>query len=473
MEFRKNILLIVVFVATTPFCLADSVRISQIDSNRLLLNQQIKLYLSVTDDRGNPVVHLRKKHFRIFESADGKKYRNAAQIKNFQVGSNYENGVNFLLLIDNSESMYWTLEGGKTQNANRRRISYAKKAVTSFLKSISNPNDKVGLAVYNSYFNPFSGPIKDKVKIEQYLNDIERPTGDAIYSEIYGSVDLAVDEFRTTRGRKAIIILSDGVNNPLYHHTKKINGQFGEKNVPYTKPLKALQLEGISLYVVNFGKKGDKKDRLLGRIAARSGGMTFDAHNQKELRQVYLRIMDQVLKEFIVTYQATMEPADRKFVKVKYARNNRKSATTRFYLSGTVFGQPPDRINPLIFIAFVLAGVLLWLLSKVKFEKQRAEPSLEILNPGSGIVTTQVLSLGNGQTVIGSSSEADITIAGSPAINENHATIVFDEKKNQYTLIGKAKMMVNNQSVTTKILEPGDLINLDGTTMVFDEGAEK
>ncbi|MBU3914878.1 hypothetical protein KKA14_05025 [bacterium] len=52
-------------------------------------------------------------------------------------------------------------------------------------------------------------------------------------------------------------------------------------------------------------------------------------------------------------------------------------------------------------------------------------------------------------------------------------TIVFDSKSNQYTLIGEGKMMVNNKFVTTKILEPGDLINIDGTTMVFDEGTDK
>lgn len=472
---KSIISLLVYLLVAVPFVFADAVRITQIDSNSLLFNQQIKLYLSITDDRGEPIEQLKNNNFTLFESKDGRKFQQIPEINSFQVSSNYEEGVSFVLLIDNSESMYWTMEGKKTQNADQRRITFAKKAVKSFLKSINNPKDKVGLAVYNSNYKSFSGPIEDKVEIERHLNDVQRPTKDAIYSEIYGSVNLAVDEFATTGGRKAIIILSDGVNNPSYNHTKKINEQFGVKHIPYQTPLKSLQLEGISLYVINFGKRGDKKDRHLSRIAAHSGGVTFDAHNQRELQQIYLKIMNQILKEYVVTYDATMEPAEKKFVRVKYAKDKKKSTTTRFYLSGTLFGLPSDSVNPLFFIVFLLAIALLWLLSKVKFEKQRLKPSLEIMNEGTGNAFTQILDLGTEETVIGSSPDADMTIAGVPAIEENHATIVFDEKKDQYTLKGKGKgkIKVNNQFIETKILEPGDLIDLDGTTMIFDEGAEK
>jgi Ca-activated chloride channel homolog len=474
MFIRKLLGSLILFVIGSFSLSAESIRVSQIDTNKLLLNQQVKLYISLTNNQGRPIQKQQKRSFKIFESGNGRTFQIIPEIKSFQVGANYEDGISFLLLIDNSESMYWTMEGRKTKKDAQRRITHAKSAVTSFLGSITNPKDKVGLAVYNSSYLLLSSPTQDKKKIEKQLADIQRPQGDGIYSEIYGSVQLAIDEFSTIKGRKAIIILSDGVNNPSYTYTKKINEQFGERFVSYQKPTNALQLEGISLYVVNFGKKGQIKDRHLSRISERSGGVTFNAHSRKQLQAVYLTIIDQILKEYIITYRASMLPAEKKTVKVAYTNKRGKDfSTTRSYLASTVFGQPGLGFNPFYFIAFIVSVLLLWLLTRIKFEKQRAQPSIEILNAGAGNVSTQILDLGNAQTIIGSASNADMTIAGVAGIEENHVTVAFDEKSNQYTLIGTDKVLVNNQAVTTKVLEPGDLINLDGVTMIFDEGTEQ
>ncbi len=473
MFFKKISVWVLFSLILTPYVVADSVRISQIDSTNLLLNQEVKLYLSVIDKKGDAIENLSKENFQVMESANGKNYIKSGGVTQFQVGSNYETGVNFLLLVDNSESMYWTMEGKKTANVSLRRITKAKKAMKAFLKSIANPNDTVGLAVYNTYYRLLSKPVEGTAHVEEFLEKIERPTRDAIYTEIYGGLTIAVDEFQKLKGRKAIIILSDGVNNPGFRHTKQINPQFGLKNVPFQKPLEELQREGISLYVINFGPKGEKKDRNLVKIARQSGGVTFNAHSQKELRKIYLRIMDQILKEYVISYRATMDPAEKKYVQVKYTNNKKRQTASRIYFASSVFGNPAKSINFLAFLAFILACLLLWLISKLKFEKQHGQPTIEVMNSGPGSPSTKILTLSNEQTIIGSAPESHMTIAGMPEIENQHATIIYDEKKDQYQLVGETKMLVNNQVVTTKILESGDLINLNGMTMVFDEGSEK
>ncbi len=142
---KKLFSLFLFLVFSTPFSFADSIRISQIDSNTLLLNQQIRLYVSVTNDLGKPIENLKKNNFTLYESSTVKDYQQIKEISDFQSGLNYANGVNFLLLIDNSESMYWTIEGKRTKQENERRISMARKAVQAFLKRLSNRNDKVGI----------------------------------------------------------------------------------------------------------------------------------------------------------------------------------------------------------------------------------------------------------------------------------------------------------------------------------------
>jgi Ca-activated chloride channel homolog len=453
-----------------PRLSADSLRIAQIDANRLLINQQITLYLSLTDRLGHPIEGRQQEHFQILESADGEQFQLVPEISSFDIGSNYEKGVSFMLLIDNSESMYWSMAGHKTPPTEERRITLARNAIKGFLQSVNNPQDRIGLAVYNSSFHVYSRPVRDKQTVEQYLDRIERPGGEEIYSEIYGSVYLAIDQLRRTKGRKAIIILSDGVNNPAYRYTQRINPQFGEPQVPFQKPLEALQMEGIPLYSIHFGPKGDAKDRHLSEIAAVSGGTTLDAHDQDELKRMYLRIMDQILKEYVVSYPATMMPTERKHVRVKYVKDRTRKEATRFYPAGTVFGQPPTHLNYFSMIALLLAGLALYGLSRLRFEKPHLRPTIEVMRAGGGQLSTRILTLAQAKTVIGSAPSADMTIAGLPVIDKQHATIVFDKKQQQYTLIGKGKMMVNNQIIKTKILEPGDLINIDGVTMVFDDG---
>ena len=195
---------------------AESLRISQIDASTLLVNQEVGVYVSVTDNRGEPVDDLSASRFSIFESADGKNFTKIPEITSFRTMANFESGINFLLLIDNSGSMYRDIQGRRVRSDSRARISNAKKAVRIFLKSISNPKDRVGLASYNTYYRSHSDPIADKERVERLLDDIERPGKEERYTEIYASLDKAVEEFRSVKGRKAIIILSDGANQPYY-----------------------------------------------------------------------------------------------------------------------------------------------------------------------------------------------------------------------------------------------------------------
>src|SRR4030042_2800312 len=102
---------------------AESLRISQIDTSTLLLNQEVQVYISVTDDKGAPVDNITVSRFKIFESADGTTYREIPKINSFKTMANYESGINFLLLIDNSGSMYRDIQGKRIRSINKARIS--------------------------------------------------------------------------------------------------------------------------------------------------------------------------------------------------------------------------------------------------------------------------------------------------------------------------------------------------------------
>jgi hypothetical protein len=83
------------------------------------------------------------------------------------------------------------------------------------------------------------------------------------------------------------------------------------------------------VYAVNFGPT---RDRRLRDIAVETGGQVFDASNRGELAGVYRRIHEQVAAEYRLTYRAGMQPAERKFVRVRVAQGGSAAEATRFLL---------------------------------------------------------------------------------------------------------------------------------------------
>jgi Ca-activated chloride channel family protein len=168
-----------------------------------------------------------------------------------------------------------------------------------------------------------------------------------------------------------------------------------------------------------------------------------------------------------------MAPADRKYVRVSFSGDGMAAEDTRFYYSSTVFGMPLERIPYLLILPFLLALLLWWLLTRIDFEKHFPQPTLEVLDAQLGAPSTHMFSIDQKKTVIGGSSSDDVTIAGAPSVRPEHATIVYDEGSKTYSVQGGGDIQVNNKPVTSKKLEAGDVINVGGTIIVFDEESEQ
>jgi Ca-activated chloride channel family protein len=441
--------------------------LAQIDASGLLPRQLIRVYVSVTDSQGVPLEDLPADAFTIFESADGREFKAIEGLHSFTARAGSREGINFLLIMDNSGSMYDTLGGRTTEDDALRRITAAKEAVRTFLGGMSGSRDTAGLVSYNTGYVSHARPRRDTMQIAALLDDIRRPTPEEAYTELYAALSQAVREFEGIRGRRAIVILSDGENYPYVLHSGKPHPVYADRIFAYTEPIRLCQEEGISVYAINFGAE---KDRNLEAIALETGGAVFDASDREELAGVYDAIRRRVAGEYLLTYRATMSPADRKYVRVRAQAAGADLTATRFYFAASVFGPPLPALTPLLAVPFLLALLLFWLITRLRFEKKQGPASLEVLATQVGRAATRVLPIKGAQTVIGGSARADLTIVGNARIKEQHATIVFDDKKKRYTLVGSGTVTVNNRPVKTKILEAGDVLNVEGATIVFDDG---
>jgi Ca-activated chloride channel family protein len=267
------------------------------------------------------------------------------------------------------------------------------------------------------------------------------------------------------RGRKALVVLSDGVNYPYLKYEKVPHPEYGTKVFTGAQALEEAVRDGVTIFAVNFGTE---KDSLLADVAVQSGGEVFEARNEAELSSIYQAIREKILTEALVEYRAGMMPGDKRYVKLVYDAGGKGASSVRYYYAGTVFGQSGGSAPAWIFLAIPLA-ILAWLvLSLIRFERPSLSANLSLLYaPGAGM-GTKMFNVGD-RTVIGADRTADITIAGDSRLEKSPVTIVKDPTTRKFTIMSTDAILVNNRRVTKKNLEPGDVINFNGTIAVFDD----
>ena len=467
MKNTKLYIALFLILLLSIFSYAESLRISQVDNSSLLLNQLVKVYISVTDNNGKPVKDLNKDNIQIFEQSSSYSEK-AKQLEDFLQGANVNHGINMLLVVDNSGSMYWDASGKikNSKNESIYRITYAKKAILSLIDKIKNPKDKIGLLVFNVKVQEMIRPTKDKIKIVQSIENISKPVSGEGYTELNESLSAAIESIQSLKGRKVIIVLSDGKN-----YIKKDNENFPERT-GLEGMLEQSQREGVSVFTIGFTKEAD--NRGLAKIARETGGAHFSAYSPGELSRLYGLIREQILNEYLLTYKADMIPNEKKKVTVVYDFNQNILKAERYYYSATVFGYPLKEMNYLLFLIIPGCLLLLWLLSLINFEQRNSKTSLQLQTVAGKNVLKQTIAFDESKPAltIGATDKADMTIMGDPKIASNEVTIAKDETKGGYTIVSSGSpVTINNQSVRTKVLRSGDLIKIGNSTIVFDEGA--
>ena len=444
---------------------ATGLAISQIEASALLSRQRTRLYLSAPGlargSDGLPAVE-------IWESPDGVSFERAELVA-LSERPNEDFGISFLLLLDNSGSMWTDRDGGPGEQGQKLRIEAAKEAAAAFISSLG-PKDRVGLVVFNTRYWAALAPGSSPEDALRALDEIRRPSSEDAYTELYLSLERAIRDFAMEPGRRALIALSDGENYPYALIAGKPNPETGLAAASPAQAIDAAIREGVTVYALRYGAQ---KDQMLGAIADGSGGRSFDADDASALASVYDTIRRDVLAELAVDYRASMAPGERRWVRVA-ARDvqGRELRAERYYYVGTLFGSGAAAPEPFYFLA-PLAAALLWLaLVLFRLERETDKAGLRLLFAPGG-QKTRFVPLAGVATVIGASPDADLSVAGNPALGARHATVLFDQATASYTLVADGSLTVNNRTVTKKKLESGDVINLAGTVVVFDEALAK
>ncbi len=443
---------------------AENISITGIDSTGLLSSQKVDLYVTHTDDDGNAVEN--SGPLTVFESPDGKEWNPVKSELKIDREANRREGIGFLMLMDNSGSMYDSLEGKATDDSAEQRMTHAKEAMRTFMGSIEDSRDRVALVAFNTDYRLLSESTRNRSILLEQMDRIEKPVPEKAYTELYSSLERSSQFFKDEgeKGRKIIIVLSDGENYPFFQYNGAPHPEYGERLFTPAEAVESLNREGITLYAIHFGIK---QDPYLGEIARETGGQVFDARNGEQLALVYDSIRKAVRDEYRVTYRAGVFNSPRVFVKIA---TSAIESEARYYYNSALFGDSGNFSLPILLIILAVALGVWLLLTKIRFEQVNRAPHLELIGPGG--LRKRVQALNDDKTVIGTSEKHDMTIAGNGAPSEKEsATIIYDEKKQAFTLVageGEATM-VNNREVTRQDLHAGDVIKVGDNLIIFDD----
>ncbi|MFQ5349212.1 MAG: VWA domain-containing protein [Thermoanaerobaculia bacterium] len=256
----------------------------------------VELYITVTDRSAELVRDLMIEDFEVFE--DGRKQ----QLTKFELVDDLPLTVGFA--IDTSGSMVSALPVAKT-------------AALDFLRSVMKPRDRAFALAFSDQPYLLMPPTSDVSALEKTLTGL-RSVG---WTTLHDAVVTALYYFRGLRGRRALILLSDGDDTA--------------SGVPFPDALEYGRRSGVGIY--SIGLEVDRFStgvrRKLSRLSAETGGRVFHIAKPEDLAGVYQQIEAELRSQYLLAYTSDRPGGDGAYrtVEVKVRGGKLKARTTRGY----------------------------------------------------------------------------------------------------------------------------------------------
>lgn len=239
----------------------------------------VELPVTVLDDKGKPVEGLKAEDFSVTE--DGV----AQTVSHFSLQRDL--AIRLALVIDTSGSMEKTLPE-------------VQRVVMGSLRNLLRPRDRACVVAFSDKPALIEGFTADFGALERALITLRAERETALFdATIYG-----LFQFSGMRGRKAMIVLTDGEDNA--------------SRMDLDRTLDFAARAGVTLYTIGIDLPITKvKARsFLTRIARASGGEAFFLPRDAALGPVYEQINRELRTQYLIVYTSTSEAPRDRFRKV-------------------------------------------------------------------------------------------------------------------------------------------------------------
>lgn len=276
----------------------DLVLVNAPGFNQKLDVQLIELYTSVVDGRGRPVEGLGKDDFTVLEDGVPQQVRRFERVTDVPIYAG--------ILLDTSASM-----------SNGDRLGEAVQGALGFFDKVITPKDRAAVITFADQPNLAVRFTNQPSVLAGGLAGLTASGN----TTLYDSVIYALYYFGGVKGKRAIIILTDGKDEGS-HYT-------------FNDALEYARRSGVAIYTVGIDLSTQSADiRLkLSRLADETGGRFFFIERAKELDGIYDTIQKELRSQYLLAYQSSKEGNDDKFrtVEVKMKKPGMEVKTVKGY----------------------------------------------------------------------------------------------------------------------------------------------
>lgn len=322
-------MLLPIFFLLSLFCLSlipqqpskQDGQIKPNDETIRIKTDLVSLPISVKDKNGRYVFDLLQKDFTLYE--DGVEQK----IEHF---STFESPVHVVLLLDTSKSTEYFLQG-------------IKDSAAAFLNQLGL-EDQIYPFVFDNEVTPLVPTwTRDQAVLLREIEQVHtgksitkiRPANPIVgktvvyyvNTRLFDAVKTGLDEVEKIKGRKAIIVFSDGLDTASKRASEKSTLQMVEESdalvytIRYTSQGRRVAPDDP------VGTFGDGKSfwaqRYMERLAQNSGGRFFEVVNNEQVQNTFMAIAEELRHQYSLGYYPTSAINDkpRKIV-VKVSRKD-------------------------------------------------------------------------------------------------------------------------------------------------------
>lgn len=238
--------------------------------------QLVDVYVNVTDRYGTPVNGLTQQDFVLSE--EGRPQR----IAYFEQQTNVP--LSMVLAID-------------TSGSTRKDLPLERATARDFVHSLLRPRDELDLMDFNSDVRevvPFTNDVR---RIDEGLDHLDVGPATALYDAIY----LASQSLASKRGRKVLVVISDGGND-------------AESSVDYPAALREARRAQVMVYSIidlpilaDAGRDEDGEHAMI-TMSQETGGQYFYA-NAGDLRTAFAKVSEALRTQYLLGYYPGVDAA--------------------------------------------------------------------------------------------------------------------------------------------------------------------
>lgn len=246
------------------------IHITQVDESQF---PTIKVYVSATDSAGEPVG---VSPDRIVLSENG------TPLKADQISGEGDFGpLTTLLVVDISGSMN---EGGKLEAAKQAALAYVNQM---------RQGDQAGLLTFNTEINYVQPVTTDREALTNAINGLKAKQDTTMYDALAKGSEILAG----LGGRKAIIVMTDGLDNRSKSSVDDVIEQIG----PSGLTISTIGLgQSDQLGITNAGLD----EASLQALAQKAGGSYGYAQDQDTLTHLYERFGRALQSEYVISFTA-------------------------------------------------------------------------------------------------------------------------------------------------------------------------